>query len=674
DLVTDEDGEIRIGFPKEFIGKTLCYKETKAPDGIKYDKEEKELKILEENKWSNNFITNEFDKESNGGIKIEVEKRDDNKQPLEGAEFTLYNKKGDVLSTKTSTKIEEDGSYHAIAIFNDSDFEGGFKVGEEYYIKETKAPEGYILDDSVAKIVVDKESFEQDQNGIGTKRLLFMAINSKYKGLLELKKVDEDGGKPLKGAKFELFRKKNNITKEEQNDENLNKESTPITDPKNWQHYGNYRYKTNINGEIVVENLAIGEYYYIEREAPVGYEGTEKASGKFEITKNNNNKDHIDKIEIKVKNKKLENATGKFKLVKKDEEGKNLLEGAEFKLFKLENDIIDGVEYRSYGDNPYTTDGNGEINIENLPIGKYYIKETKAPDGYVLPTLTANRKYYFEIGFNPDKQKVEIEVNNVKKGDKPSKIIIKKVDKDTKIPLIGAKFKLYYGTRDDNNEIVYKPYKQNGKEKIFITNEKGEINIEKIPNGDYMVEEIEAPEGYKLPEKENDRKYYFKVGEGKDIIISIENKKESGGGGGGTVVPKPDPDPDKPVNPDKPDKPDKPVDPDKPDKPDKPVDPNKPDKPDKPVDPNKPDKPDKPVDPNKPDKPDKPEDPNKPDKPDKPEDPNKPDKPDKPVDPNKPDNPNDSGNPSKPNKPSIISKIPKTGDSAQLLATGAVFV
>ncbi len=127
-----------------------------------------------------------------------------------------------------------------------------------------------------------------------------------------------------------------------------------------------------------------------------------------------------------------------------------------------------------------------------------------------------------------------------------------------------------------------------------------------------MVEEIEAPEGYKLPEKENDRKYYFKVGEGKDIIISIENKKESGGGGGGTVVPKPDPD--------------------------KPVDPNKPDKPDKPVDPNKPDKPDKP------------------------------------VDPNKPDNPNDSGNPSKPNKPSIISKIPKTGDSAQLLATGAVFV
>ncbi|WP_066923173.1 Cna B-type domain-containing protein [Murdochiella massiliensis] len=71
-------------------------------------------------------------------------------------------------------------------------------------------------------------------------------------------------------------------------------------------------------------------------------------------------------------------------------------------------------------------------------------------------------------------------------------------------------------------------------------------------------------------------------------------------------------------------------------KPDKPDKPNEPDKPDKPNEPDKPDKPDKPEKPDKPDKPDKPSKPIQPDKPEKPDKPDKPDKPAKPEDEKKP--------------------------------------
>ncbi|WP_300279686.1 MSCRAMM family protein, partial [Peptacetobacter sp.] len=533
-LVTDKNGEIRLLLPKEYLpngeeNKKLYYKEVKAPEGVIIDGSIKEIVIDKDSnhKWTDIEIQNEYDiKDKDNDVKIEIQKVDDDNRPLRGAEFTLYKYPGDSEEQKIMQRYtNEDG----IAVFekDEKNFPQGFVGGEVYTIKETSAPEGYVLDKVIVDIEIDKNAFHYDPNkgpnGTITAPIMTVrAKNSKNKGILTLKKVDKTNhSKALAGAEFKLYKKV-----EIQPRENIGnvKEDNPNTNPNSWHPYGYGvgigRYLTNKIGVLEIDDLSLGEYYYEETKAPVGYKILPGSSGTFKVEKQNES--HLHEINITVENEEIQGNKGNVELEKVNSKGE-YLEGVEFKLYKRE--FYNGIEYPiEYGNNPYITNELGKITIDNIPIGNYYLEETKTLDGYVLPNKE-DRKFYFDVTENT-KDKIKFKVEN------------------------------------------------------------------KTP------EEVIPP---------------------------------------GPV----DPDPDKPVNPDKPDKPDKPVDPDKPDKPDKPVDPNKPDKPDKPEDPNKPDKPDKPEDPNKP---------------------------------NKPDNPNDSGNPSKPNKPSIISKIPKTGDSAQLLATGAVFV
>lgn len=93
----------------------------------------------------------------------------------------------------------------------------------------------------------------------------------------------------------------------------------------------------------------------------------------------------------------------KIKLIKKDNQTNALLENVEFSLYNSNKDII------------YTnlkTDKNGEILIENLIPGTYYIKETKSKDGYILN----NEFIKIDVKFN---ETVTITINNSKE-EKPT--------------------------------------------------------------------------------------------------------------------------------------------------------------------------------------------------------------------------------------------------------------
>ena len=667
DLSTNEYGEIRIALNEDFIGdnpkKQLYYQEIKAPGNIEIDSSIHKADMFKQNDWTIENITNQINR-NNRKVLIEVDKRNENNEPLEGAEFTLYDKNGKVLSSKVTEN--KDGS--AIAVFTDADVEGGFKLNEKYYIKETKAPDGFVQDKSILQFTVDAKSFEQDENGNWTMPpVSFVNVNKKHRGLLRIIKVDsKDNRVPLKGAEFEIFKKidclenESNKPSEELNEENSNNEenlvtkilrkikvalnideeksqedeSTPETKPEEWKHYGEERYVTDENGEFELE-LPIGNYYYIERKAPFGYESNSLKKGHFTIKK--------DKEEIlKIENEEIQGKKGNVALKKYNSTMDKMLEGAEFELFY--KDYSDG-EYKQVNDNIYKTDKNGEIYISNLPPGEYYLLEVKAPEGYELPDNLENRKHYFNIRqSNVSVSSILLNVKNDEKGKKGS-VTLEKIDKDTKDKLKGAEFKLYYEQNKVGGGKEFIAY-----EKVFTTGEDGKIILNNVPMGRYYFEEIKAPEGYKLPEQEEDRKYYFEInGEDKNSInITVENSKD-GTGGGGTITP----------DPDKPDKPD-PENPD-PDKPGKP-NPENPD-PDKPGKPN-PENPD----PDKPDKPG-PENPD-PDKPDKP-DPENPD-PDKPGKPN-PENPG-TDKPNKNDGNSIISKLPKTGDAASLGLASIAFV
>lgn len=137
--------------------------------------------------------------------------------------------------------------------------------------------------------------------------------------------------------------------------------------------------KTDENGIATFENaLYLGSYYLLEKESAEGHV-LDKTKHEFEIEydKNNNLKEEIELYNYLPK--------GSLKLLKINHKGE-ALSGAYFEIFNKDDNLV----FRGY------TDENGYINIEKLPLGKYYIKEIKAPNGYKINKKVIN----FEINKN----------------------------------------------------------------------------------------------------------------------------------------------------------------------------------------------------------------------------------------------------------------------------------
>ncbi|HBA05123.1 MAG TPA: hypothetical protein DCW51_14970, partial [Clostridium sp.] len=111
---------------------------------------------------------------------VEIKKLDQDKKPLKGAEFTLYNVAGKELETSVSG---EDG----IVLFKDL-------LYGEYTIEETKVPEGYLISEGVIKVSIDKDG------GVYT----YEVLNNRIKGSIVITKTDMNG-RVLQGAEFTLY-------------------------------------------------------------------------------------------------------------------------------------------------------------------------------------------------------------------------------------------------------------------------------------------------------------------------------------------------------------------------------------------------------------------------------------------------------------------------------------
>ncbi|MFA2640680.1 SpaA isopeptide-forming pilin-related protein [Bacillus cereus] len=202
-----------------------------------------------------------------------------------------------------------------------------------YTLVETEAPKGYeLLKD---KIVVKIEKDAVVEIKIGNKKLPDLM------GKMKLVKVDtSDKNKKLAGAKFHI------------EDSNKKVVGELVTDEK---------------GEAISKELPIGNYTLVEVEAPKGYELLkDKIAVKIE-------KDTV--VEIKIGNKKLPDPTGQFEIEKVDDKDINLkLKGAVFQVLDKEGKEVTRL----------TTDEKGKVISNQLVLGKYTIKEIKAPNGYML--------------------------------------------------------------------------------------------------------------------------------------------------------------------------------------------------------------------------------------------------------------------------------------------------
>ncbi|MCU5702023.1 SpaA isopeptide-forming pilin-related protein [Bacillus cereus] len=202
-----------------------------------------------------------------------------------------------------------------------------------YTLVEKEAPKGYeLLKDNIT-VKIEKDAVVEIK--IGNKKL------PDPMGKMKLVKVDiSDKNKKLAGAKFEIEDSKGKIVGE---------------------------LVTNEEGEVISKDLPIGNYTVVEIEAPKGYELVkDNITVKIE-------KDTV--VEIKIENKKLPDPTGQFEIEKVDDKDSELkLKGAVFQVLDKEGKELSRL----------ITDEKGKVISNQLAIGKYTIKEIKAPNGYML--------------------------------------------------------------------------------------------------------------------------------------------------------------------------------------------------------------------------------------------------------------------------------------------------
>lgn len=157
------------------------------------------------------------------------------------------------------------------------------------------------------------------------------------------------------------------------------------------------------------------------------------------------------------------------------------LPGAVFQLFRYENNNRIPVKGPNGGVD-FTTDVTGKIVIKDLAPGKYVFVEVKAPVGY--------RIKHPEVPFDvTDKKVKKLTVENYR--DKQGGKTFKKVSSKDGKPLAGAQFLV---TKKKGE--TYLRMKKGGKDMVLTSGADGTFVADGLPDGDYYLWEIKAPNGY----------------------------------------------------------------------------------------------------------------------------------------------------------------------------------
>ncbi|WP_312939805.1 SpaA isopeptide-forming pilin-related protein [Oscillibacter sp.] len=252
--------------------------------------------------------------------KASVMKKDEDGKPLAGAEFTLYDSTGKAIASATS------GSNGLVEFI-------GLSPYSSFTIRETKAPDGYVLSSDELRVTTASATVRS-----------FTVVNKKAvaeAGAILILKTDSDGN-PLSGAEFTLYDKDGRAV---------------ATDT------------TGVDGKVSFENLPVGQYTVAETHVPSGYV---RVAGNQDITLSKNEQRSLTVIN-EAKPNVPTSVLGSIRLMKVNSD-REPLAGAEFTLYAADGSVFARE----------TTGSNGLAVFADLPIGEYTVRETVAPDGYRL--------------------------------------------------------------------------------------------------------------------------------------------------------------------------------------------------------------------------------------------------------------------------------------------------
>ena len=396
----------------------------------------------------NKTATLEFTNVPIGNVHVTKIDKDYPDNKLTGAEFTVYKTdKITVVGKLTEISTSE---------YQLNDLQYG-----DYFLKETKAPKNYILDNNFyAFSITEAGATINVETNVGKG-----FENDAMTGTINISKHSADG--KLGGWKFRVY-------------------GTALTGQKY-----DKTFSTDTNGKITVADLRIGNYTVEEvTTGIVGYITPNSQN----VTVEYNKTATLDFTNIPI---------GKIVLNKVDADNTSkYVPGSVYTVYK---DVNGNGTYEKDIDTfvKNLTDNNGIYSLDEVPYGKYLVKEISAPTGYLV-----DENYY---PVNIDSANAEKTVSNTDDGkifvEHPVRgaVEITKVDEEyINNKLSGAEFTIY--AEDKKTEI--------GK---MTEVEKGIYRYESLRYGKYYLKETKAPDYF----IQDVNFYYFEITEnGKTVIVT----------------------------------------------------------------------------------------------------------------------------------------------------------
>ena len=471
-VTTDEDGTAKS---KElYLGKYNVV-ETKAPTGMVINKEKHSVELtyagqdVAVTETATSFV-NERQK-----VKISLEKileQDEifgigKNNEIKNISFGLYAKE-DVVSS-SGTVIPAAGLIEIITLDENEAATANTDLPfGSYYIKEIATDEHYILSDIQYPFTFKYAG--QDTETVEIKVNDGKPIENKLiYGSVSGKKIDENG-EVLGGALIGIFKA---------DETEFTKEHAIMTAT------------SEKDGSFSFAKVPYGKWIVREIEAPEGFVLDDTS---YEVNIGENEQ----VIEVEITDEYIH---GNIELTKVDADyPDNKLTGATFEVYKDVNGdgkLDDGDEL--IGNLEETATGIYEM--KELLYGKYLVRETKAPEGFVLD------KGIYSVFIEKDETTYKVEnkagvgfINEAMKGN----LKIKKTSSDGKV-----------------EGFTFRVTGVNGYDSTFTTDKNGEISVDGLRIGEYTVSEVSdnVSAGYILPA---DKKVTVKVGETVEIEMHNE--------------------------------------------------------------------------------------------------------------------------------------------------------
>ena len=338
-----------------------------------------------------------------------------------------------------------------------------------YTIEEVKTPEGFLaLEEPISFTITNQYDYDVDDDKAPI--LTVKVANAQPKGKIIINKTDKETGKAMTDIEY-LLTAKNDIVSAIDGSILFKKGETVA------------KGKTNINGQIIIDDLFMGEYELKETLTNEGYVLDETVHDIIFKAEDTTTKEYTH--EINVTNIA---PYGQIDLFKTDKDTKEPLGGITFELTAKEDIYsLDGRNTLLYkaGDKVsvdisenglYVTNELGEIHIGNLPLGKYELKEVQTLEGYV-PNDTV-----YDIDLSYDHSDKIIYTKEINIENEKTTTEISKVSATDEKELPGAQLSLF----DKEGNLV----------ETWISGNEPHIIRGLLVNEEYTLHEDLAPIGY----------------------------------------------------------------------------------------------------------------------------------------------------------------------------------